>query len=313
MSSQAETSSGFIIRNARSEDKEQALAFTAHTWDFGDYIQYVYDEWLDDKAGLFLVAEEKKSGRLAAVDKLTILSPTEAWFEGLRVNPAFRGRGLAGELQQHMIGEARHLGAQTVRLLTLLSNQAVHRNAYRDGFSRLFTVRFWKWREPGIAGAQASDRNTATELRGATTEEAPLLFEWWQKSSSFATARLLHRSWAFSGTSVDEWFSRAAAGELYVPQRLDATKLVLPPAMVMVWPERQEDGSLLWKINLLSALGEEWEGMARGLIQRARRDGVAQIEGLLPDSIDTLMGLRSAGFTPDKDDERLCLFELCLS
>lgn len=289
------------------------LAFTAHTWDFGDYIHYVYDKWLDDKSGLFLVAEEKKSGRLAAIDKLTILSPTEAWFEGLRVSPDFRGRGLASELQRYMIGEARRLGAQTARLLTLLSNSAVHRNAYRDGFSRLFIVRFWKWREPDIDSAQASDPKMATELRRATPEEAPLLFEWWQKSSSFATAGLLHRSWAFSKTSADEWTGRAAAGELYVPQGLDTAMLVLPPPTVMIWPEHEEDGSLLWKINLLSAASEEWDGLARGLIKVAQQARVAQIEGLLPDSLDTLMGLRSAGFTPDDDDERLCLFELRLA
>src|SRR5437762_1260753 len=109
----------YTYRDVRPEDKAEILALTAHTWEFGDYIQYVFDDWLADTTGRFLVAQEQPSGRIVAIDKLSMLSPTEAWFEGLRVHPDFRGRGLAGRLQKYMIGEAARLGAQAVRLTTL--------------------------------------------------------------------------------------------------------------------------------------------------------------------------------------------------
>lgn len=31
----------FVVRDALPQDKEEVLAFTAHTWEFGDYISYV--------------------------------------------------------------------------------------------------------------------------------------------------------------------------------------------------------------------------------------------------------------------------------
>jgi len=84
----------FVFRDARPEDKAEVLAFTAHTWEFGDYIQHVYDYWLDDTSGRFLAIVHTPSGQIAGIDKLTMLSPAEAWFEGLRINPDFRGKVL---------------------------------------------------------------------------------------------------------------------------------------------------------------------------------------------------------------------------
>ena len=52
----------YLCRDARPEDKAEVLALTAHTWEFGDYIQYVFDDWLADPQGRFLVAEEQASG-----------------------------------------------------------------------------------------------------------------------------------------------------------------------------------------------------------------------------------------------------------
>ena len=137
----------YIYRDVRPEDKAEVLAFTAHTWEFGDDIQYVFDDWLADTTGRFLVAQEQTSHRIVAIDKLTMLSPTEAWFEGLRVHPDFRGRGLAGRLQKYMLAEAARLGAQAVRLTTLATNTPVHLACYRDGFTLKAIFRFWKWEE----------------------------------------------------------------------------------------------------------------------------------------------------------------------
>ena len=39
------------IRPARPEDREAVLAFCMHTWDWGDYIESVWDEWLHDPQG----------------------------------------------------------------------------------------------------------------------------------------------------------------------------------------------------------------------------------------------------------------------
>src|SRR5215468_5486230 len=45
-----------LIRQAQPQDKAAVLAFCAHTWDWGDYIPQVWDEWLADPSGCLLVA-----------------------------------------------------------------------------------------------------------------------------------------------------------------------------------------------------------------------------------------------------------------
>src|SRR6478735_3959218 len=44
------------VRPARPEDRDAVLAFCAHTWSDGDYIEYVWDDWLkEDSKGVLLV------------------------------------------------------------------------------------------------------------------------------------------------------------------------------------------------------------------------------------------------------------------
>ena len=44
------------IRAARATDRSAVLAFCERTWASGDYIPYVWDEWLADEDGELLVA-----------------------------------------------------------------------------------------------------------------------------------------------------------------------------------------------------------------------------------------------------------------
>ncbi len=210
----------YIYRDLRPEDKAEVLALTAHTWQFGDYIEYVFDDWVADPRGRFLAAEESASGRIAAIDKLTMLSPTEAWFEGLRVHDDFRRRGLASSLQKYMIGEAARLGAQAIRLTTLATNKPVHLACYRDGFSLKCVLRFWKWEEGKVEAAAKGDK-PAYKLREATPQEAIVLYDQWKRSASFRTAGLAHISWSFAQSSAEKWQAAAAEHRLLV--REDAT------------------------------------------------------------------------------------------
>src|SRR5689334_10764767 len=121
----------FTVRPARDEDRAAVLAFCAQTWDWGDYLDWVWDDWMADPRGLFAVGTVGR--RVVSVDKLTFLSPTEAFFEGLRVDPAYRGHGYAEQFEAHMLGEAARQGARVVRFLTAVDNFAVHKIAGRHG------------------------------------------------------------------------------------------------------------------------------------------------------------------------------------
>jgi GNAT superfamily N-acetyltransferase len=83
-----------LIRPAQPEDREAALAFTAHTWgEHGDYIHMVWEDWLHSDRGPLLVGV--LDGEPVSLVKVTWNSPGEAWMEGMRVHPDRRGQGIA--------------------------------------------------------------------------------------------------------------------------------------------------------------------------------------------------------------------------
>jgi GNAT superfamily N-acetyltransferase len=110
------------MRPARSEDRDAVLAFCAHTWESGDYIEYVWDEWLHDQQGQLLVATS--DGQPVGIDHLRMLNATEAWLEGLRVDPNYRHQGIGTALTMALMAEAMRRGAIHVRLLTESTNTA---------------------------------------------------------------------------------------------------------------------------------------------------------------------------------------------
>lgn len=110
------------IRRARAEDREAVLAFCAHTWEWGDYIERVWDEWLRDPSGELLVA--LADGQPVAILHLQMLNETDAWQEGMRVDPAYRQQGIARQLSMEAGAEAMRRGATVVRLLTESTNTA---------------------------------------------------------------------------------------------------------------------------------------------------------------------------------------------
>lgn len=114
--------SEITIRSARAEDRDAVLAFCAHTWEWGDYIEHVWDTWLTDSTGLLLVAVV--DGRPAGIVHIRMVSETDAWQEGMRVDPAYRQQGIARRLSLEAGAEAMRRGATTVRLVTESTNTA---------------------------------------------------------------------------------------------------------------------------------------------------------------------------------------------
>ncbi|HEX7736419.1 MAG TPA: GNAT family N-acetyltransferase [Ktedonobacteraceae bacterium] len=110
------------VRQAREEDRAAVLAFCEHTWEWGDYIAYTWDEWLNDPSGQLLVAVV--DGQPVGLVHLLMLNATDAWQEGMRVDPAYRQQGIARRLSFEASAEAMRRGATTVRLLTNSTNAA---------------------------------------------------------------------------------------------------------------------------------------------------------------------------------------------
>ena len=101
------------VRPAQTEDKDTILAFCTHTWDWGDYIDRVWDDWFVDPQGELFVAVT--DGQPTGVAHLRMINATDAWLEGLRVDPNYRHQGIATALNMAILEEAIRRGATNAR------------------------------------------------------------------------------------------------------------------------------------------------------------------------------------------------------
>src|SRR5689334_14693744 len=109
------------VRAALEQDRDAVLAFCANTWEWGDYIEDVWERWLYDPAGKLFVA--LVDGQPAAISHMLMLTSTDAWLEGLRVDPNYRHQGLAKALGDACIAEAMRRGASYARLMIHAENE----------------------------------------------------------------------------------------------------------------------------------------------------------------------------------------------
>ena len=146
------------VRRARADDRAAVMEFASTTWDGWDYIPRAWDVWLDAPDGVLLVGvaeagadgpprdaegKELPAGRPVAVARVAMLSPDEAWLEGIRVDPRVRGLGVATDLQVAELRWAQASGARLVRYATGQRNEASHRLGARHGFAQLHALRNW--------------------------------------------------------------------------------------------------------------------------------------------------------------------------
>ncbi|MFH1330628.1 MAG: GNAT family N-acetyltransferase [Actinomycetota bacterium] len=103
-----------VLRPARPEDKPAIAAFTQGTFPWGDYVERAFDRWLAGPDSLTVVAEV--AGEVVGVARGALLSPAEAWSQGLRVHPDHRRRHLGAALLEHLAVWAASAGARVMRL-----------------------------------------------------------------------------------------------------------------------------------------------------------------------------------------------------
>jgi hypothetical protein len=125
-----------IIRTARRSDREAVASFCARIWEGHDYLPRVWDQWLEDPFGAFLVAE--LDGQPVGTDKITVLGPGEVWLEGLRVDPLQRSKGIAHALNVKAMQIIAGLKPTTIRFSTVYDNRASRYMGERMGFRLIF-------------------------------------------------------------------------------------------------------------------------------------------------------------------------------
>src|SRR5687767_12400318 len=133
-----------VVRRARPSDRAAVLGFATKTWNDWDYIPNAWPVWLDASDGVLLVAAGPDD-RAVAISRVAMVSETEAWLEGIRVDPAVRGMDVATDLQVAELAWAAAQNATVLRYATSARNEASHRLGARHGIEMLVALRGYLW------------------------------------------------------------------------------------------------------------------------------------------------------------------------
>lgn len=272
-----ESEQDVIVRAARPEDRGPVLAFCLNTWSWGDYIPEVWDSWLADPRGQLLVAE--LAGVPVGLQHTSYPAPDEAWFQGLRVDPAFRGKGVARALFTVGIDLARQRGAKVARLFTAADNAISRRIVDQADFR---TVAIF------VHPTAEAEAGVGPVPEAAVPGEAEALWGTIEVSQNYRLAEGTYCvGWRCLSLTKERLAEHLAAGEVKVLRRRG-----LPVAVAIVHPSWDDD---LWVAGIYGE-HQPLARLARLLRAQAAALALKEIGMLVPDVPEVLAPLEAAGY-----------------
>ena len=132
------------IRKANNADKNIVLNFCKSTFKWGDYIDKVWDSWLNDSSGLLLVSDRydefnRKSFPIA-LSHISECPKNILWIEGIRVNQIYRNQGVASSLINYMINIGIKKGFREASAIVSKSNIPSQKMFEKEGFLKVFEI-----------------------------------------------------------------------------------------------------------------------------------------------------------------------------
>lgn len=201
------------IRSASEDDRDAVLAFCENTWEWGDYIGDVWDNWLHDANGRLFVAVV--DGQPVGLIHIRMMSETEAWLEGWRVDPRYRQRGLARELNLAAQAEAMRRGATAVRLAVAAKNTRSRHLSASNHMREVGTFSLYV-APPLVASRQAGPEHTQV----ATLQDLDAIIDYLNRSNIFPTVGGLYYC-GFTAREITAAFleEKIEAGQIYFLRR----------------------------------------------------------------------------------------------
>jgi GNAT superfamily N-acetyltransferase len=256
-----------LVRPARPEDREAIIAFTQGTFPWGDYIYRVFDDWLAAPGGLTLVAEVE--GRPVGLARAALLSPTEAWAQGLRVHPDHRRRGLGSALLGALADWAAGQGARVIRLSSEDTNTAAGALIPTVGFRPV--GRWLIVEKDDLQARPAPKRNggrrapAADRLRPAPAAEAEAaMISWSGGPLEAASHGLFSRHWSCRRLTLRDLAEAAGRGRLWQGR----------PGWLLGDLDRDE-----FEVHWVSTYPEDARALVAALLEVAAASGAARLEG----------------------------------
>jgi GNAT superfamily N-acetyltransferase len=283
------------IRSARPDDRPAMERVCAHTWEWGDYIPEVWDDWLADEEGLLIVGE--LAGRVVALSRIAFQASGQIWLEGMRVDPEYRRLGVAGQFLDRSIVLAAERGARVVRLGTSHRNTPVHIMTERAGMACVGSYQL----------LVADPLPGGPELAFLPAERASDARDFLNNSAVMAhTHDLYSVHWAWQELSAALADQYLHAGQ--VAARLGSDGRLAALAFLDPDPEDSE----LW-ISFIDGETTALVELATALRGHAARTGFEDVRVMVPDLDWLRVVLVKAGYGPGDWEGELWIFERWLS
>jgi len=256
------------LRRAVAADERWIRQISARIWDGHDYTGGVFSAWLSEDDGEVVVAV--RDGRVVGYAHRKLILPGYAWFEGIRVDPAYEGGGVARAITRHLVEAARSDGARAMGLSTYIENAASMHIVETMGFSRIASFVF-------LEARPESDVRSTAQPSGRCQVVAPDEAMAFARGSRFldASGGRLPRGWTFYPYAPEPRRALVEGHELIGIR--DRGRLV---ALSAIARSLQFDGEMA--IDFLEGSDEALEELVRHLLALARPGDVVQ--AMLPRS-----------------------------
>ena len=228
-----ELGDGVEIRPARQDDHDAVAAFTRDTWEGGDYIPDAYPDWIEGDGKRTLVADAGDA--IAGLGQVVLLSEHEAWGQGLRVNPEFRGYGVSREITYSLFDWAREQGAAVARNMVFSWNQAGLGQSRATGYEPVTEFR-WLHPDPSSATDSGMPDNVVADPNAA--------WSFWSHSDArdhlAGLALSLDESWAVQELARDMLAQAADETALFAVTERHGTRGLA--YRTRTWEREDDDG-----------------------------------------------------------------------
>ncbi|MGD9534887.1 MAG: GNAT family N-acetyltransferase [Candidatus Nitrosocosmicus sp.] len=196
------------IRNARSSDKNLVLDFCTDTFEWGDYIDRTWDEWISDQSGLLLIFEttsfhSKLRPQPIAMIHIIKCPRNILWLEGLRVNKNYRKKGIATKLLNYCINYGIRKGINEFGALVSQDNFASQKMLEKMGFIQLFDCVYYNIRlEKLVLNNEPLNRyttkfSTSLDIKVPKLIDIPEIQTYLSKNDSCKSFHKYFDSWRF--------------------------------------------------------------------------------------------------------------------